>query len=58
MRSYPVTKHAAEKLGYRKVPVIIQVLSEDSSILSMVDSIFTENGLFTVKKAFAYKLRE
>ena len=31
-------KHAAEKLGYRKVPVIIRVLSEDDSILSMVDS--------------------
>ena len=28
-------KCAAEKLGYRKVPVIIQVLSEDDSILSM-----------------------
>ena len=28
-------KHAAEKLGYRKVPVIIRVLSEDDSILSM-----------------------
>ena len=25
-------KHAAEKLGYRKVPVIIRVLSEDDSI--------------------------
>ena len=32
-------KHAAEKLGYRKVPVIIRVLSEDDSILSMVDSV-------------------
>ena len=31
-------KHAAEKLGYRKVPVIIRVLSEDDSILSLVDS--------------------
>ena len=28
-------KYAAEKLGYRKVPVIIRVLSEDDSILSM-----------------------
>ena len=31
-------KHAAEILGYRKVPVIIRVLTEDDSILSMVDS--------------------
>lgn len=29
-------KHAAEKLGYRKVPVIIRVLSEDDSILNLV----------------------
>ena len=28
-------KYAAEKLGYRKVLVIIRVLSEDDSILSM-----------------------
>ena len=28
-------KYAAEKLGYWKVPVIIRVLSEDDSILSM-----------------------
>ena len=28
-------KYAAEKLGYRKVPVIIRVLSEDDSILSI-----------------------
>ena len=28
-------KYAAEKLGYRKVPVIIRGLSEDDSILSM-----------------------
>ena len=28
-------KCAAEKLGYRKVPVIIRVLSEDDSILSI-----------------------
>ena len=31
-------KHAAEKLRYRKVLVIIRVLSEDDTILSMVDS--------------------
>ena len=31
-------KHAAELLGYRKVPVIIRVMTEDESILNMVDS--------------------
>ena len=37
-------KHAAEKLGYRKVPVIIRVLSEDDSILSML-----VNGGYRIK---------
>lgn len=31
-------KHAAELLGYRKVPVLIRVMTEDESILNMVDS--------------------
>ena len=31
-------KHAAESLGYRKVPVIIRVMTEDESILNMVNS--------------------
>ena len=32
-------KHAAELLGYRKVPVIIRVMNEDEAILNMVDSV-------------------
>lgn len=31
-------RHAAELLGYRKVPVIIRVMNEDEAILNMVDS--------------------
>ena len=51
-------KHAAEKLGYRKVPVIIRVLSEDDSILSMVDSnLHQKNGSATAKKLLTYKLK-
>ena len=49
-------KHAAEKLGYRKVPVIIRVLSEDDSILSMVDSNLHRERISYSEKAFAYKL--
>lgn len=48
-------KHAAEKLGYRKVPVIIRVLSEDDSILSMVDSNLHREGSATVKKLLLRK---
>ena len=50
-------KHAAEKLGYRKVPVIIRVLSEDDSILSMVDSNLHRERIRYSEKAFAYKLK-
>ena len=47
-------KCAAEKLGYRKVPVIIRVLSEDDSILSMVDSNLHRERISYSEKAFAY----
>ena len=50
-------KYAAEKLGYRKVPVIIRVLSEDDSILSMVDSNLHRERISYSEKAFAYKLK-
>ena len=50
-------KHAAEKLGYRKVSVIIRVLSEDDSILSMVDSNLHRERISYSEKAFAYKLK-
>ena len=50
-------KHAAEKLGYRKVPVIIRVLSEDDSILSMVDSNLQRERLLPSEKAFSYKMK-
>ena len=50
-------KHAAEKLGYRKVPVIIRVLSEDDSILSMVDSNLHRERISYSEKAFVYKLK-
>ena len=32
-------KFAAEKFGYRKVPVIIRVLKDDDAVVSMVDSV-------------------
>ena len=50
-------KHAAEKLGYRKVPVIIRVLSEDDSILSMADSNLHRERISYSEKVFAYKLK-
>ena len=35
-------KHAAEKLGYRKVPVIIRVLSEDDGLFGCVEELSDE----------------
>lgn len=31
-------KYAAQQLGYRKLPVIIRVMTDDGAIISMVDS--------------------
>lgn len=50
-------KHAAELLGYRKVPVIIRVMSEEESILSMVDSNLHREKISFSEKAFAYKMK-
>lgn len=50
-------EHAAELLGYRKVPVIIRVMSEDESILSMVDSNLHREKISFSEKAFAYKMK-
>ena len=49
-------KHAAEKLGYRKVPVIIRALSEDDSILSMVDSNLHRERISYSEKAFVSQI--
>ena len=50
-------KYAAEKLGYRKVPVIIRVMDEDDSIINMVDSNLHRERTSYSEKAFAYKLK-
>ena len=58
LREHHRRKHAAEKLGYRKVLVIIRVLSEDDSILSMVDSNLHRERISYSEKAFAYKMKQ
>lgn len=50
-------KHAAELLGDRKVPVIIRVMTEDESILNMVDSNLHRERISFSEKAFAYKMK-
>ena len=50
--------HAAELLGYRKVPVIIRVMNEDEAILNMVDSNLHREKISFSEKAFAYKMKQ
>lgn len=50
-------KLAAEKIGYRKVPVIIRVLKDDEAIVSMVDSNLQREMISPSEKAFAYKMK-
>lgn len=50
-------RHAAELLGYRKVPVIIRVMNEEEAILNMVDSNLHREKITFSEKAFAYKMK-
>ena len=50
-------KYAAEQLGYRKVPVIIRVMSDDEAIISMGDSNLQRERISYSEKAFAYKMK-
>lgn len=46
-------KFAAEKIGYRKVPVIIRVLKDDEAVVLMVDSNLQREMISPSEKAFA-----
>ena len=50
-------KVAAEKIGYRKVPVIIRMLNDDEAVIFMVDSNLQREMLRPSEKAFAYKMK-
>jgi len=50
-------KYAAEKLGYKKVPVIIRVMQDDEAVVSMVDSNLQRERISPSEKAFAYKMK-
>ena len=49
-------KYAAEKLGYRKVPVGIRVLKDEDAVISMVDSNLQRENILPSEKAFAIKM--
>ncbi|MBP3678420.1 MAG: ParB/RepB/Spo0J family partition protein [Agathobacter sp.] len=50
-------RYAAEKLGYRKVPVIIRVMRDEESVIAMVDANLQRERISFSEKAFAYKMK-
>lgn len=50
-------RFTAEKLGYRKVPVIIRVMRDEESIIAMVDANLQRDKISFSEKAFAYKMK-
>lgn len=50
-------RYAAEKLGYRKVPVIIRVMRDEEAVIAMVDANLQRESISFSEKAFAYKMK-
>ena len=50
-------KAAAEKFGYRKVPVIIRVMSDDEAVINMVDSNLQREHILPSERALAHKMK-
>lgn len=50
-------KYAAQQLGYRKLPVIIRVLTDDEAVIAMVDTNLQRERISYSEKAFAYKMK-
>ena len=50
-------KYAAEKLGYKKIPVIIRMLQDDEAVVIMVDSNLQRDHILPSERAFAYKMK-
>ena len=50
-------KYAVEKLGYKKIPVIIRMLQDDEAVVIMVDSNLQREHILPSERAFAYKMK-
>ena len=46
-------RYVAEKLGYRKVPVIISVMRDEEAVIAMVDANLQRESISFIEKAFA-----
>ena len=50
-------KYAAERLGYKKIPVIIRMMQDDEAVITMVDSNLQREQITPSEKAYAYKMK-
>ena len=50
-------KYAAGRLGYRKVPVVIRVMSDEEAVIGMVDANLQRATVQPSERAFAIKMR-
>ena len=50
-------KYAAERLGYKKIPVIIRMMQDDEAVVTMVNSNLQREQITPSEKAYAYKMK-
>lgn len=50
-------KYATERLGYKKIPVIIRMMQDDEAVVTMVDSNLQREQITPSEKAYAYKMK-
>ena len=46
-----------ERLGYKKIPVIIRMMQDDEAVVTMVDSNLQREQITPSEKAYAYKMK-
>ena len=46
-----------ERLGYKKIPVIIRMMQDDEAVVTMVDSNLQRGQITPSEKAYAYKMK-
>lgn len=52
-----IKKYAAERLGYKKIPVIIRMMQDGEAVVTMVDSNLQREQITPSEKAYAYKMK-
>ena len=52
-----IKKYAAERLGYKKISVIIRMMQDDEVVVTMVDFNLQREQITPSEKAYAYKMK-